>query len=305
MSVSRSLISRSARVSRAARVSRIGRAATVVALAGLLGAVPVAQAQAAQATSLRTLTCSAALPGLPQPAAVSATARIDAANVPSQVVVQETVGGVVTVSSTLAAAAVNLGASTLHWPGTGFVDWDVTGEPALSNLQSITLALPVVLPGGGGFVDADVAINDVSLGYPMPISQQPLFDCAVTGGPRSLSAPSGTRSFTCSGDLGLARTKTTVTGTLNSRNQPTSAVVTDSTATVISNRTRTARSLGASALHPGYVAWNITGPNLADTFEIDLPPVLPPAGGSFDADVVITFAAGGGWQIPMFDCTVA
>ena len=44
-----------------------------------------------------------------------------------------------------------------------------------------------------------------------------------------------------------------------------------------------------------------------DLFHLNVPPVLPPIGGYFDADLDIEFAGGanGSWQIPMFDCTVA
>ncbi len=44
-----------------------------------------------------------------------------------------------------------------------------------------------------------------------------------------------------------------------------------------------------------------------DLYHLNIPPVLPPAGGFFDADLDIAFAGGvnGGWQIPMFDCAVA
>jgi hypothetical protein len=59
--------------------------------------------------------------------------------------------------------------------------------------------------------------------------------------------------------------------------------------------------------HTGYTAWEASGPNPnGDVLTLHAPPVLPPAGGFFDADLQIAFAGGadGEWQIPMLDCTV-
>jgi len=62
-----------------------------------------------------------------------------------------------------------------------------------------------------------------------------------------------------------------------------------------------------SRLHPGHTGWDVAGTGTArDLRHLHLPPVLPGAGGYFDADLEIMFNGGvdGEWQIPMADCTV-
>jgi hypothetical protein len=116
------------------------------------------------------------------------------------------------------------------------------------------------------------------------------------------------RSFTCTGGLGELFTIRTVQGSLTAKNRPEGVVVQDAAGVVESTRSRLAGLIGPSWLHAGYVEWDITGHNPnGDLFRLNLPAVLPPAGGYFDADLDIEFAGGvdGSWQIPMFDCTVA
>jgi hypothetical protein len=100
----------------------------------------------------------------------------------------------------------------------------------------------------------------------------------------------------------------TVTGLLTGSSIPYQVSVTQTgTGTVDSTRVRQAALVGASWLHAGYTEWDVTGRNPnGDVFLLNLPPVLPGNGGYFDADMEIQFAGGanGGWQIPMFDCSV-
>jgi hypothetical protein len=117
------------------------------------------------------------------------------------------------------------------------------------------------------------------------------------------------RTFLCSAGLGEAFTQRAVTGELTNTARPVAVTVTrTANGTVDSYRAKAATLVGPSVLHPGYTEWNVTGPNPnGDTFHLSIPPVLPGAGGFFDADLDIEFAGGanGGWQIPMFDCTVS
>jgi len=116
------------------------------------------------------------------------------------------------------------------------------------------------------------------------------------------------RSFTCTGSLGEAFTVRTVTGRLTTAGAPTGVSVIEPGGIVSSSHPERATLVGvagSSWLHAGYNNWDITGPNPnGDLFHLHVPPVLPRVGGYFDADLEILFAggAGGGWQIPMFDC---
>jgi hypothetical protein len=125
------------------------------------------------------------------------------------------------------------------------------------------------------------------------------------------AAPATTnRTFTCTGNLGLAYTARTVTGQLTARNVPLAVTILEPAGIVASTHPARATLVGpagSSWLHAGYNNWDVTGANPnGDTYNLHIAPVLPGMGGFFDADLEIGFAGGanGGWQIPMFDCTV-
>lgn len=225
------------------------------------------------------------------------TGELTASNVPRAVVVTQTATGVV--DSRQGGRAALVGPSWLH---SGYTEWDVTGHNRDGDV--FHLSTPPVLPGGGGFFDADLYIEFGAGGN----WQIPMFDCAVNGGPPRLATPSGQRHFTCIGGLGEAFTFRTVNGRLTSHNLPGDVTVVEtSSGTIDSSRPRLARSRGPSPLHAGYTEWDVTGHNPnGDLFFLSLPPVLPGVGGYFDADLDIEFAGGanGSWQIPMFDCAV-
>lgn len=252
-------------------------------------------AQPAAAGLTRTFTCSGTAGDVFT--AYTVTGQLNLLAVPMNVRVARTGSGVVESSRTGHAAL--LGASTLH---AGFVAWDVTGPNPDDN--TYTVHMPRVLPGGGGFFDADLEV--AFAGGANGELQIPMFDCTVSGGPQLLSIP-GPRSFSCTGDLGEPFTFRTVAGGLSFLNVPRNVRVTQPGSGIVdSSHSGPASSLGPSWLHAGYTAWDITGPNPnGDVFVLHAPPVLPPAGGYFDADLEIQFAGGadGEWQIPMFDCT--
>jgi hypothetical protein len=135
-----------------------------------------------------------------------------------------------------------------------------------------------------------------------------MVDCTVSGGAARLAQPRGHRSFTCSGSLGEAFTARTVSGGLTGRTIPRDVTVSGPAPTaILDRRPGQAAQAGPSALHAGYLAWDITGRGSAgDLYTVHVPPVLPARGGFFDADLEIAFAGGanGSWQIPMFDCRV-
>jgi len=265
-------------------------AAALVALAASL------PAPAGANPGLRSFMCSGSL-GEPF-TAHTVTGKLTAQNIPTDVRVVRT--GTGAVESTLTGAAAPLGASWLH---SGYVAHDVTGPDA--DGDTFALHTAPVLPGNGGFFDADLEI--AFAGGAEGEFQIPMLDCTVTGGPQWLSAP-GLRSFSCTGDLGEAFTARTVAGELKGINMPRAVTVTQTRGGLVeSTRPYHAGSLGASWLHGGYTAWDVTGPNPnGDVFTLHVPPVLPPAGGFFDAELEIAFAGGaaGEWQIPMFDCAV-
>lgn len=265
-------------------------AALVVAAAAI---VPFAAPTAAASTTDRAFACSGNAGDIYSQYTV--TGSLKSGGRPYAVTITQTATATTLLRTT---AATSLGASTLH---AGYTTWDITA--ANPNGDTYALHAPAVLPGAGGYFDADLEV--LWAGGAAGGLQVPFFDCTVKGGPASLASPSGTRTFSCRGSLGLARTDRTVTGTLNSRNVPASVkVVETATGTVASTRTKPAK-LGASTLHVGYTDWNVTGSNAAgNAYALHIPPVLPAAGGYFDGLLEITFAAGGAWQIPMFDCTV-
>ncbi|MFZ0160555.1 MAG: hypothetical protein WAL50_16125 [Kineosporiaceae bacterium] len=269
------------------------RGALAAVAVAALGVVSAVTAPAADAATARSFTCSGTAGD--RYTARTVTGLLTDANVPYQVVVTQT--ATTTVLSSRARRAALAGPSSLH---AGFTEWDVTGANA--NGEILHLSVPPVLPGNGGFFDADLEESQVS-GL-----QLPMFDCTVTGGPARLSTPSGTRTFSCTGSLGETFTRRTVVGNLNRLNVPSAVTVTDSAGVVGSSRARAATLIGPSQLHSGYSEWDVTGRNAnGDLYHLNIPPVLPAAGGFFDADLDIQFAGGanGAWQIPIFDCTVA
>ena len=89
---------------------------------------------------------------------------------PYQVIVALPGPGAVVSNRTGKAALV--GPSWLH---TGFTEWDVTGHAQGGDLYHLNL--PPVLPGNGGFVDADLDIEFA--GGTNGSWQIPMFDCTV------------------------------------------------------------------------------------------------------------------------------
>ncbi len=265
---------------------------------GMVAPLVLTAAPAQAAAPPRSFSCSG---GLGEPFTVrTVSGLLTAGTVPYNVIVALPGPGAVVSNRTGKAALV--GPSWLH---AGYTEWDVTGHTQNGDLYHLNL--PPVLPGNGGFFDADLEIDFA--GGADGNWQIPMFDCTVTGGPARLSTPSGPRSFSCTGGLGEAFTIRTVTGQLNQRNRPSGVVVTQTQSGVVeSTRARLASLVGPSWLHAGFTEWDVTGHNPnGDLYRLNLPPVLPPLGGYFDADLEIDFAGGanGNWQIPMFDCTVA
>lgn len=285
------------------RRSHIGRgalAATAALFTALiLPALPATAASAAPAAPAaqaawtpRAFTCSGTLADL---GTFTVTGLLPGNNVPYHLTVTHGAA----VLSSHPGKAIALGDSPIH---AGYRQWDITGAGANGDLYY--LDIPPVLPGQGGYFDADLEV--LYNGGLDGANQIPMFDCTVTGGPPSLSTPPGPRSFTCSGnDAEVART---VTGSLNRQNNPYAVTVTQTGTTVVfSRRLARAALLGPSPLHSGYVEWDITGPAAhGDLYHLSTPPVLPPPGGFFDADLQILFNGGqnGNIQIPLFDCTV-
>jgi len=231
--------------------------------------------------------------------AKTVTGLLTQTGIPYQVVVTNSTGAN---DSTRTRRAAQLGASALH---TGYVEWDVTGAGASGDLYRLNL--PPVLPGGGGYVDADLEV--LLAGGANGSLQIPMFDCTVTGGPTQLSTPPGPRTFTCTGALDIT-TRYTVTGRLRTTNTPFQVTVTHlSTGAVESAIKGNATLVGPSWLHTGYTNWNVSDGKNPDgnLYYLNTPPVLPPAGGYFDADLDVEYSGGtnGALQLPLFDCTIA
>lgn len=266
--------------------------AVILAAAGLA----VLTGPAAQAATARSFSCQGSLGEAFTQRTV--TGQLTATARPYDVVVTQTGSGVV--ESSRATRAGDMGPSDMH---PGYWKWNVTGPNPDGNYYRLHLA--PVLPGAGGFFDAELDI-EFGVGGAWQI---PMFDCTVTGGPFSLTRPPSPRTFTCQGDLGEAFTQRTVSGFLTATSRPYDVTVTaTSTGTVESFRAGLAGRRGASPLHAGYTEWAIGGPNPSHNYyRLSTPPVLPAAGGFFDADLDIEFNTGldGAWQIAMFDCTVA
>jgi hypothetical protein len=263
-----------------------------LALAGAL-LIPAAAPAAAAARTTRSFSCSG---NLGADATASVSGSLTLANVPFNVTVQQPIG---TVAATHTGAATAIGPSWLH---AGYTEWDVT-DPANPNGDLHYLNLPPVLPGAGGYFDADLEIQFA--GGAWGGLQIPMFDCTITGGPARLAMP-GPRTFACSGSMGDRFSLYTVAGWLSARNVPSRVTTTQVATGTAVYRSRTAASLGASVLHPGWVQWDITARNVnGDLFYLNVPGVLPAAGDYFDAYLEVSLAGGanGGLQIPMFDCT--
>ena len=271
----------------------------VLTLVGMLVAAAVAAPPAGAATAtaqLRSFSCTG---GSGEAFTVhTVTGSINRANRPTGVTVTQTASG--TVESVRPGGSALVGASVLH---PGYTEWNVTGPNP--NKDTFHLNIPEVLPGAGGFFDADLDIEFA--GGVNGALQIPMFDCTVTGGPAWMSTPDAARTFTCTGGLGEAFTIRTVTGSLTPANHPLAVSVIQTGSGLVDSYRPRAKLVGVSVLHAGYTEWNVTGPNPnKDTFHLNIPPVLPGAGGLFDADLDIEFAGGvnGAWQIPMFDCSV-
>jgi hypothetical protein len=268
----------------------------VVAVAAAVVATPCLLSPAQAATAARSFSCSGNAGDAFTARTVTGLLTND--GVPQQVVVKDGAG---TVGSSRTRKATRIGASGLH---SGYTEWDVTGAGAAGDLYHLNS--PGVLPGNGGFFDADLEI--LYAGGVSGSLQIQMFDCTVTGGPAGLSTPAGTRTFTCSGTAGDLTAWRSVTGQLTRQNQPLQVSVANKAGTVESTRARRATQLGASVLHAGYTEWDITGTNPnGDAYRLNAPPVLPAVGGFFDADLEILYAGGanGSLQTPMFDCRVA
>ncbi|MEZ5094706.1 MAG: hypothetical protein R2731_00340 [Nocardioides sp.] len=121
--------------------------------------------------------------------------------------------------------------------------------------------------------------------------------------------PANPRAFSCTGSLGEAFTQRTVAGLLTAAGRPYEVTVTQTASGLVeSTRHRLAADRGPSWLHAGYTEWDVTGPNPdGNLYWLSLPPVLPAPAATSDADLDVEFAGGanGGWQIPMFDCTIS
>jgi hypothetical protein len=278
------------------------RAVLALWVVGLIaGTIGVAPAAAASTTTLRSFSCTG---GLGEAFTVrTVTGQLTAANVPTAITVIEP-GGIV--GSSHPRRATLVGAVGSSWLHAGYNNWDITGPNPNGDL--FNLHLSPVLPGLGGFFDADLEI--AFAGGANGNWQIPMFDCTVTGGPAGLASGGGPRTFSCAGGLDVYANYT-IAGQLTSGNVPHAVKVTQVLgATLLSSHPRRATltgPTGSSWLHAGYNDWDVTGPNPnGDLFHLHIPPVLPRVGGFFDADLEIQFAGGanGNAQVPMFDCTV-
>jgi len=271
-------------------LSRFTLIARTLVVAAATAAAALIGPASAEASTPRTFTCSGSLDYYTQ---FTVTGQFSENDRPMAVSVTSVTGA----SSKLAGRARSLGASLVH---PGYVTWDVTGAGAAGDLYH--LSTPKVLPGGGGYFDADLEV--LYAGGVNGSNAIPMMFCTVTGGSVSVSK---TRTFSCTGTPSDPLTKTTVTGKLDRTGRPTSATVVGATGT-LSTRTTPATSLGASWFQTGYTDWDITGPDATastgDTFDLHFPNVVPPSGGYVHALLEITYAAGGAMQVEMADCTI-
>lgn len=266
------------------------RAAAVAAGAAL---VLTAGATTASAASTRTFACSGAVDRY---VAYTVTGSITEKNQPYAVsVLWQTTGGTV---ATVAGRAPSLGASIVH---AGYVAWDLTGAQSAGDLYQ--LSTPPVLPGGGGYFDADLEV--LYAGGANGSNVLSMTNCTVLGARVEVAK---VRTFSCTGTPAEAATTRTVTGSLTRSNQPYQVKVTDPAGVALSTRARNAALVGASWIQPGFTQWNVTGPNAGtDLYYLHVPPVLPGKGGYFDGVLEIEYDGGaaGNWQVVLTDCTVA
>ena len=281
-----------------------GRRRAVLALSVfclIAGTIGVPTVAAASTATLRSFSCTGSLGKAYTVRTV--TGQLTAANVPTAVTVLEPGGAV---ASSHPKRATLVGTTGSSWLPAGFNDWDITGPNPNGDL--FNLHLSPVLPGQGGFFDADLEIafaGGANGGW-----QIPMFDCTVTGGPAALASGGGPRTLSCAGAIDVYANYT-IAGQLTSGNVPYAVKVTQVLgATLLSSHPKRATltgPAGSSWLHAGFNDWDVTGPNPnGDLFHLHIPPVLPRVGGFFDADLEIQFAGGanGNVQVPMFDCTV-
>lgn len=265
-------------------------AALLVSTAGEVSASP-------DRVTRRSFTCHGSL-GEPMTTMTVTGELTNLTHRPTGVTVTATATGAVL--SSRALGATDLGASQLQ---AGYHVWGITGPPAGTNRY--WLHIPPVLPGAGGFFDAQLEVL-YNKGLDGGI-QIPMTDCTVAGGPPSLVTAPSPRVITCHATAGEIITNKTITGTVNRYSRPLTVSVADHTGAVESQRTTRAGDLGASDVHPGYHAWNVTGPNPDHTtYRLHVPGVLPPVGGYFDADLELVYSdpAAGSVVVSAVDCTV-
>jgi len=264
-----------------------------VAVAAGAALILTAGATTASAASTRTFSCSGAVDRY---VAYTVTGSLTAQNRPYAVsVVWQTTGATV---AGVAGRAPSLGASLVH---AGYVTWDLTGPQSAGDLYQ--LSTPPVLPGGGGFFDADLEV--LYAGGANGSNVLTMTNCTVAGARVEVAK---VRTFSCTGIPAEAATTRTVTGSLNRNNQPYQVKVTDAAGLALSTRTRSAALVGASWLQAGFQQWDVTGANAGtDLYYLHVPPVLPGKGGYFDGFLEIQYDGGaaGSWQVVLTDCTVA
>lgn len=269
------------------RLTIAGVACTLTTSALVVGATSADAATTAPST--RTFSCSGVLDAVP----VTVTGSLSPQHRPSAVKVTGRAGGVLA----SAIRVSKIGASTVH---TGYTAWNVSGRQAAGDVY--VLSIPPVLPGGGGFFDADLEIRYA--GGANGSVDVVMTNCTVSGAAVQVSR---TRTLTCTGTPAEPTTKRTVTGVLDRKGVLSNVTVTDSTGTALSARSGPALKVGPSQLTAGFTQWDITGANAApDLYYLHVPPVLPDKGGFVNATLEIAFDGGnlGGWQIDMTDCTV-
>lgn len=273
-------------------MSRLTLLRTAAVAAGAALVLAAGSTPASAATSTRGFSCTGAADVY---VAYTVTGKLTAKNQPyATSVVSITTGGTV---ATVAGRTPSLGASVVH---PGYVAWDLTGAQSAGDLYQ--LSIPAVLPGGGGFFDADLEI--LYSGGDFGSNVLSMTNCTVTGSKVEVSK---VRTFSCSGTPAEPWTKRTVTGSLNRANQPSQVAVTDAAGAPLSTRARNARLVGASWYQAGFQQWNITGVGAGtDLYYLHVPAVLPDKGGYFDGLLEIQFDGGnlGNWQVVLTDCTV-
>lgn len=273
---------------RAHAVVRLVVLACALLLGAAVGQPAGAATAAADRANPRSFTCSGNAGDVYT--AYTVAGQITALGVLTQIKVTDFSGAVVSQRY----RGVKLGASPWH---AGFTEWNITGPNPDGYVYH--LSIPPAPPGGGGFMDADLFIDLAGAGN----VQLPMFDCSVTGGGAYLSTPPA-RPFSCEGAVDVL-THYTITGTITNLNAPKAVRVTNVYSGLASYRSWKGALVGPSWLHAGYTDWNVTGPGMGgDIYHLNIPPVLPPVGGYFDADLDIELAVGGGVQVPIFDCHV-